>query len=122
MATFMQDYPPLLGSIEMAVSHVRKIVAVHQPARVDDAEAIVRALMGDALTRTGPNENISMITMADPGRIRFEVHDPNTSVPGAYPDPDAHRIASARADRYGSRRTRDGHMYWAELHGQGAHP
>ncbi|MBG0828585.1 hypothetical protein HS041_12475 [Planomonospora sp. ID67723] len=114
MATWTQDYPPLPGSVDAAVLHARTIAEQHQPSRVDDAAEIVRALFRDALTRTGPDGNINLITTVDIGLIRFEVHDPNTPT-GAVLDPDVHRLASARADWYGSTGTRAGHMVWAEL-------
>ncbi|MFD8558217.1 hypothetical protein ACFV1N_13130 [Streptosporangium canum] len=115
MSTFAQDYPPLPGSVHAAALHARTIVGEHQPNRVDDAEQIIRALFADALTRTSPDGNISLITTVDLGRIRFEVHDPNSPQDGAVTDYEAHRLASAKADWYGSAGTRTGHMAWAEL-------
>ncbi|MFN2636805.1 MAG: hypothetical protein ABR585_07260 [Gemmatimonadaceae bacterium] len=122
MPTFSQDYPPLLGSIDAAVQHARTVVGDQQPDRVDDAAKIVRALFVDALTRTGSAGNISLITSVNSSRIRFEIHDPNTPIPGATLDPDAHRLISALADQYGSGGTRGGHVAWAELHDRQAAP
>ncbi|MEU9833510.1 hypothetical protein AB0D67_18485 [Streptosporangium sp. NPDC048047] len=53
-------------------------------------------------------------------KIRFEIHDSDTPVPGAEIDPEAHRVISGLADRYGSQATRAGHMAWAELHNRRA--
>lgn len=122
MPTFSQDYAPLSGSIDAAVQHARTVVDDQRPDRVDDAGQVVRALMADALTRTGPTGNINLVTTVDFSHVRFEVHDPNTPVPGAVVDRDAHRLISALSDRYGSGGTREGHMAWAELYIRQAAP
>lgn len=99
---FTQDYAPLAGSVDAAALHARTMAAEYQPHRVDDAETIVRLLIEDALSRTGPDDSISLVTTVTPGGIRFDVHDPNTPIEGVPPVPNVQSRVSARADFYGS--------------------
>jgi hypothetical protein len=115
MATYTQDYLALPDSTEAAVIHARAVASKHQPDRVDDIETVVRALFTDALARTSPGGNINLITIVEPGVIRFEIHDSNTPLPGIVVNRDVQRLVSEKADRYGSSGTRAGHMAWAEL-------
>ncbi|MFI6890143.1 hypothetical protein [Streptosporangium canum] len=116
MSTYSQDYAPLPGSVDAAAQHARTIAKQHQPDRTDDAEQVVRAMVSDSLTRTEQGSTIRLITTIAPNCIRFEVRDPNTPKPGTPPRPDAWRLVSTLADRYGSRGTRGNHMSWAELY------
>ncbi|MEV4246861.1 hypothetical protein AB0J63_26035 [Streptosporangium canum] len=116
MSTYSQDYAPLPGSVDAAAQHARTIAKQHQPDRTDDAEQVVRAMISDSLTRTEQGSTIRLITTVAPDCIRFEVRDPNTLKPGTPTHPDAWRLVSALADRYGSRGTREAHISWAELY------
>lgn len=117
MPTFVQDYPPLPGSIQAAAHHARTVAAEHQPGRVADAETIVGLLIADALTRTGPDGNIGLTTIVDEAAIRFEVRDPNTPVAASVPQIQAR--VSGLADLYGSdgvdQGPKRGHRVWVVL-------
>lgn len=117
MPTFVQDYPPLPGSIHAAVHHARTVAAEHQPGRVADAETIVGLLIADALTRTGPDDTIGLTTIVDEAEIRFEVRDPNTPVAASVPQVQAR--VSGLADLYGSdgvsQGPKRGHRVWVVL-------
>ncbi|MGW4425760.1 hypothetical protein [Streptosporangium sp. NPDC004631] len=119
MPTFVQDYPPLPGSIHAAAHHARTVATEHQPGRVADAETIVGLLIADALTRTGPDGNIGLTTIADEAELRFEVRDPNTPVADAAPVPQIQARVSGLADLYGSdgvdQGPRRGHRVWVVL-------
>ncbi|WP_144070077.1 hypothetical protein [Nonomuraea indica] len=114
MTTWTQDYPALEGSADAAARLAYTVANQHLPGRASDAFTLVEHLFSAGLARSSPASNLNLITEAERGRVRFELHYPNDQA-DTTGSATAVLEVSRLADAYGERPTRRGRMMYAEL-------
>ncbi|GAA3191973.1 hypothetical protein GCM10010486_71380 [Nonomuraea roseoviolacea subsp. carminata] len=113
VTTWIQDYPALSQAADAASRAAYTVTNQHLPGRASDAYTVVESLFAIGLERTAPGGKLNLITVANTGRVRFELHYPNdqTVAHGR----NVHGMVSNMADAYGEKPTRGGRMIYAEL-------
>lgn len=112
---YRQSLPPVAEAAERARSWARKTASRHHPELAARCERVVSRLVANAVPRTPEDGVIAVTITPSAGRLRVEVHDPGEPVGGD--EKDEWSEVSELTPWYGSSRTRNGHVTWAELKG-----
>ncbi|GAB3910559.1 hypothetical protein GCM10027612_86620 [Microbispora bryophytorum subsp. camponoti] len=112
---YKRTLPGLPEAADKVRSWARSTASRHRPELADRCERVVSRLVANAVPRTPKDGVIAVTITPSAGRLRVEVHDPGEPVGGD--EKDEWSEVSELTPWYGSSRTRNGHVTWAELKG-----
>lgn len=112
---YKRTLPGLPEAADKVRSWARSTASRHRPELADRCERVVSRLVANAVPRTPEDGVIAVTITPSVSRLRVEVHDPGEPVGGD--EKDEWSEVSELTPWYGSSRTRNGHVTWAELKG-----